>query len=535
MKSTFKKSPIAIAVMALAVHGIAMADAVDGNTMINDDLHTASELRIDNKNTEMNNVVNYTENDDFNLTTNRTQNNEQNTIVNEDINNTNNLTDTSVITNTNNTVRDTTASNTTEITGSKDVSLSKSINLQGDLSLSGDISHSTSIDITEDHSRSATVEKNNVDAQVSKDWDESKHVVINVKNVELTKKLSLSKDISIEGGITVSGVLTPDSSAVAVIDDKQFNTGNGMRYPIPSDADESSTAQLNGSSNYMLTNEASSGDEMMSGASGNIAVNINGGDNNMQDNASALASADTGFIFGIVDAEVFVRQESHINATTNHDVKNLAMIGESAFTNANGNIGVNFAAGNSNLQKNNFAAAVANGVISEASVNTQQNSSGNMTSNSGSFTPSNGEPGGVSGHFEYATVDLEASLSGYDVGTMSGSYADPANPPEETGTYILEGGEYDPQNGYNANHEGDIGANETSQYQLSGTFTGEHPYYVIDECGFCGDAGSSSFATNRVSLDNQAFMGASGNIGANMAAGSGNLQSNSLAMSVTGR
>jgi len=358
---------------------------------------------------------------------------------------------------------------------------------------------------------------------------------VNVKEVELSKSLSLTKDITIEGGITVSGELTPDSSAVAVIDDKQFNTGNGNRQ-IPSDGDvEQSSVPMPNGQNSMLSNEASSGDDMMSEASGNIAVNINAGDNNMQDNASALAAADTSFVFGMVDAEVFVRQEAHQNSTSNHGVDNLAMIGENAFMGASGNIGVNFAAGNSNLQKNNFSAAVANGVISEASVNTQQRSSGNWTSNSGTFSEANGEPGGVSGHMEYADVSLEADLEGYGTGNMSGTYANLANPTEETGLYLQEGGEPDPANGYRSNHEGQIGATEVSDYALSGSFNGEHPYWVIDECGGGCASGAASFATNTVSLDNQAFMGASGNIGANMASGSGNLQSNSLAMSVTGR
>lgn len=534
MKTTFKKSPIAIAVMAFALSGVAVADAVDGQTTVNDNLNTSSDLQVNNDNTEMNNQVNYTENDDLNLTTNRTQNNEQNSTVNEDINNTTNNTSTSELNRTSSDVSNTSASNSTEINQSKDVSLNKDVNLEGNVSLTGNVSHSMSADITENHSLSTTVDQNNVNDNVNKDWDESKDVSINVKDVELTKRLSLSKDISIEGGITVSGELTPDSSAVAVIDDKQFNSGNGTAYQ-PMDGDKPASVIVDGATNNSLTNEASSGDDMMSGASGNIAVNINGGDNNMQDNASALAAADSGFVFGMVDSEVFVRQESHHNATINHDVENMASIGQSAFTNATGNIGVNFAAGNSNLQKNNFAASVANGVISEASINTQQNSSGNMASNSGVYTEANGDGGAVSGHYEYASATLDGSLSGYDVGTMSGTYADINNPPEETGHYIQEGGEPDIQNGYSSNHEGDIGANEQSEYSLSATFTGDVPYYVIDNCGFCGAGGSTSFATNTVSLDNQAFMGASGNIGANMAAGSGNMQSNSLAMSVTGQ
>lgn len=341
----------------------------------------------------------------------------------------------------------------------------------------------------------------------------------NVVDVEMTKNLSLSKNITIEGGINVRGTITPDSAAVAVIDDKQFNSGNN------------SVVNNGPAQNVDLLNEASSSDDMLNGATGNIAVNINAGDNNMQDNAAALAATDSNFVFGLVDAEVFVHQDAHQNTTTNHNVENTSKIGQRAFQSASGNIGVNFAAGNSNLQKNNFSGVVANAASAEATVNTQQHSTGNLTSNSGEFVPVNGEPGVVSGHFETAEVELTGPLSGYDTGVMSGSYGNPANPTEEIGTYTQNGPV--PGDGYSSNHTGMIGSNEESEYGLTATFTGDSPYYVIDECGFCSINGGTTFATNTVSLDNQAFMGATGNIGANMAAGTGNLQSNSMAMSVT--
>lgn len=345
----------------------------------------------------------------------------------------------------------------------------------------------------------------------------------NVVDVEMTKQLSLSKNITINGDIVVRGRLEPDSSALAVIDDKQFNSGNNG--PINSNG----PAQ-----NLNLSNEASSSDDMLNGATGNIGVNMNGGDNNMQDNAAALASAaDTNFVFGLVDAEVFVHQDAHQNITTNQSVDNTARIGQRSFQSAEGNIGANFAAGNSNLQKNNFASSVAHAGSAEASVNTQQYSTANITTNRGLYIPgTNGEPGPVSGVWESAPATLTGALDGVGDGTMAGTYGDlnlATN--EETGTFV-EGGTG--EGSYSSSHDGSISADEDSDYDLNATFTTEaFPYFRITDCGFCAAVGATTFATNTVRLDNQAFMGASGNIGANLASGSGNLQSNSLAMTAT--
>lgn len=346
----------------------------------------------------------------------------------------------------------------------------------------------------------------------------------NLVDVQMNKSLSLSKQITINGGIIVNGLLTPDSSAVAVIDDKQFNSGNSGGQEL--------------AQNQNLTNEASSSDNMLNGATGNIAVNMNAGDNNMQDNAAAMASAaDSTFVFGLVDSEVFVHQDANTNNTVNHSVNNQATIGQSSFAGSAGNLGVNFAAGNSNLQKNNFSSSVASAGIAEASVNTQQHSTANLTSNNGTYTPVvNGQPGAVSGHFESESVTLtnpEGQLwTGFGQGNMAGSYGSDAIVNEENGSFLVNGTP-SPANLYSASHTGSIGANENSIYEFAAIFTGNVEYFVIDECAACVGAGGTTFATNTVRLDNQAFMNAGGNIGANMASGSGNLQSNSLSMSVT--
>ena len=50
------------------------------------------------------------------------------------------------------------------------------------------------------------------------------------------------------------------------------------------------------------------GDDVGSAASGNLQFNVAAGDNNVQDNAAALASTDAAFAFGLADSEIFVEQ-----------------------------------------------------------------------------------------------------------------------------------------------------------------------------------------------------------------------------------
>ncbi|NIQ10105.1 MAG: adhesin, partial [Gammaproteobacteria bacterium] len=73
----------------------------------------------------------------------------------------------------------------------------------------------------------------------------------------------------------------------------------------------------------LLKNTATAGDEVMSGASGNIGLNMVSGDNNLQDNASAMTSLDAAALnTGLIDSEVFVRQTTTGNQTLNQGVEN---------------------------------------------------------------------------------------------------------------------------------------------------------------------------------------------------------------------
>ena len=135
--------------------------------------------------------------------------------------------------------------------------------------------------------------------------------------------------------------------------------------------------------NFYLPNTARIGGDTASHASGNIGLNISAGDANVQDNAAALASVDSSFVFGSSSSSVGVGQMNAGNQTQNFDVQNKARIGENAFSSASGNIGVNVAAGTGNGQKNTMAASVTSLGNVSASILSAQASGGNMIRNEG--------------------------------------------------------------------------------------------------------------------------------------------------------
>ncbi len=346
-------------------------------------------------------------------------------------------------------------------------------------------------------------------------WGDNGNSTTNMTNVSMVKSLSLTKNLTIEGEITVNGTITVDSSSVAVIDDKQSST-------------------VNQGENFLLQNSATAGDEVMSGATGNIGLNMVSGDNNLQDNATAMTALANSGNAGLIDAEVFVRQTAENNLTSNQGVENTASMGNSAFANATGNIGVNVASGNNNLQKNNMALSEGNGAIAEASVNTEQNVHNNITTNVPLVAVGEpGTPGEVSGHIELRDVTFTATgpaepgdngdiTGGRFTTSSNGNYNG-----NEEGTF--EGAV---QGSYQGTHNGELEYTTNSEVNLGGVLTGQIPVWVLDSCGDACGGEVVVNTKNTASLGGQAFMGATGNIGINMSAGTNNTQSNSLSMAV---
>lgn len=375
------------------------------------------------------------------------------------------------------------------------------------------------IDTNESHAYSSTWDVT-ANEQVDIDSDIRREQNEHGRSVYLSKDLSVSSDIAFSGAPTISGDIVLDSAAIAVVDGRQSvfeNEGN----------------------NDMLTNDAVI-EDAGADASGNLGFNVAAGDNNVQDNAAALSAADASFAFGMADAEIFNSQVGADNLTNNAGVTNNASIGGDAFSGASGNINVNVAAGNNNAQRNSLAASVATSAYAQASVASDQVSARNVTNNEGTFdrvteTLQVSLSGSVSGN-----DDSMASYSGEGAAYQMGNFY-----PDTWGAATGGGNHPDgtPRTGHidlddemqgaiaNPNRDGvgglafdteEEGTIDLSDTELAASLTGTlQNSYVV-----------AVAATNSAGLSGSAFSGASGNIGVNLASGTGNLQSNSLSMAV---
>lgn len=339
--------------------------------------------------------------------------------------------------------------------------------------------------------------------------------------VRLRKDLSLSSDIAFSGDPTISGDIQIDSAAIAVVDNRQSITGNNAM-------------------NSLLANDAAISDDVAANASGNLGFNVASGDNNTQDNAASLSAADASFSFGLADAEVFVNQHGSGNTTMNMGVTNAAGLSGNAFNGAAGNIGVNVAAGNNNEQKNALAASVATSAYAQSSISSNQTSSGNSVGNMG--------------YFDEVTSTTQISLGGTVAGTTSssgsGDYAGSGNSYQKTNFYVdnwtgdehpagnqaghsdwdidTQGAVANPNRpgvggmAWDTDEEGTLAYEELGTADLQASLTG-----TVTTTDFI-----AVYATNAAGLSGGAFANASGNIGVNVASGTGNLQANSLALAV---
>ena len=370
-----------------------------------------------------------------------------------------------------------------------------------------------------------------------------------IRYVRMNKDLSLVTDITISGAPVVSGNIEVDSAAVAVIDNRQSISSEWVE-------------------NDLLNNTASIGDAVGQTASGNLGFNVAAGDNNVQDNAAALSATDAQYAFGMADAEIFVEQvdgggssyhdgdywwSSDGNYTSNAGVTNSASLSGDAFQNASGNIGINITAGNNNMQKNALAASVATTSMAQASVSSNQKSSGNYVSNSGYFdtlvstlyvtlggtVSGSNEDGSIKGSYT-GTADQRYDM--YPDNWGKGANESPTSPHPTTGPWLGHT-DWDTStqltdiNGNNivrtpgndpgdpSNDGGSLVMNENGQLtieEMAATLSGTISY--VQQIAV--------LASNDASLSGNALQNASGNIGVNVSAGTGNMQANSLALAV---
>lgn len=346
---------------------------------------------------------------------------------------------------------------------------------------------------------------------------------------QIQKKVKVSLESNTYGDTYIGGYIGVDRLGMAVVDDKQSSTGNETY-------------------NEAFSNTSDMGDGALRNASGNIGVNVSAGDNNVQGNSAALAATDAGFVFGSegqgeyyshgssADAEIFVHQTTYYNWTDNHAQRNRASMGSGALQGASGNIGVNIASGNNNVQKNALAGSVGFGAMSVATVNVQQHAHDNYTNNLPisetredtidiTLAPTEGEGGGLYFNLPDATYEGQSDQIGDVYPDVWTGDEHPAG--EQIGHVDLDSdtqGAQDLNEDGGAlafNEDGTISFGELSEVQLMGSLSGTAVIQtqVINERGW-----------NRSTMGSNAMANASGNIGVNITTGTNNLQNNSLAI-----
>jgi hypothetical protein len=356
----------------------------------------------------------------------------------------------------------------------------------------------------------------------------------NHDRVSMEKDISLSSDVTVGGYVDVYGSINVDSAAISIVNNRQANADNYAE-------------------NYMVTNSSGVGDSAASGTSGNIGANVASGDNNQQDNAAALSAADASFTFGMADAEVFVDQSGALNQTLNLGVTNAAAINGDAFNGASGNIGVNVTSGNNNQQKNAMSASVATSSFAQATVSSDQASGHNTTINDvfeDTYLPEVGISLSGSGSGSYsgggqgsANLGLNGAVDQInDVypDVWANSPNDDPTQPHPTNDGLMGHIDYDTNTQGGSDLNGDGGAlafGFTDDSSASGGLGFEESGdLALDNINLSGSIYYLQISylptTNSASLGGNAFSGASGNIGINISAGTGNQQANSLAMAI---
>lgn len=221
------------------------------------------------------------------------------------------------------------------------------------------------------------------------------------------------------------------------------------------------------------------------------------------------------------------------NVTNDSDVNNQSSVSGNVGKTASGNIGANVAAGDDNAQAN-AAALAATGTAPTTSTTTADTS---FTFNN----PCEGSncSGGSSTAGGMADAEAFATQSGQNNQTTNSGTSDGAsvsgnafeNSSGNVGVNVASGDDNEQLNGLAAATTKDnvyATATATTDQASSGNTTENDPGFL----NFCDNLNATS---NSASLSGNAFENASGNIGVNVAAGTGNLQANTLSMAVAGQ
>jgi len=294
---------------------------------------------------------------------------------------------------------------------------------------------------------------NNTD--ISNSWDNS-------IDVELSTSINIEKSLDIFGRIHIDGNVRADALSMATLDDKQLIDSSSVQFEDyqNANANTDTTAEpgLGQTSTSPLfteeglphpatySNTASVGNNTLAGATGNIGLNVAAGDYNLQENAAVLSSAE-----GLIPARSITSSSSSAEA--------------SAFASA-----ANSSSASSTSTVNVTTVATTTGTV----VSSTSTTNSHVTTTTGS-----------------------------NVGTESGSAVSSASETRNnTNTAYLSGGA------------------EASSYSLQNLYNTEFNSESYDV--------QNTVITNNASVGSGALNGASGNIGVNVAAGAFNIQKNAL-------
>jgi hypothetical protein len=239
-------------------------------------------------------------------------------------------------------------------------------------------------------------------------------------DIEYTNSINTSLDthayyIKLVGllcGALVNGSIDVDSSAVAIVDDKQLlgDLSLEFREETPRDDDSDATGDATNPGDglvddpdlslgggevtdigYFASVINDTSDIIVNGNEGNLGINMAAGYFNQQENVAALASSDysdTDGASGWAEASLTVAQgaaglfygpddEATEDEEFANDYRDRNIGGTIDATNGSGNLGINLAAGAFNQQKNALVVAVAsNASLAEANAGVIQASLG---------------------------------------------------------------------------------------------------------------------------------------------------------------
>lgn len=338
----------------------------------------------------------------------------------------------------------------------------------------------------------------------------------NGTSVEISKKVDITNAIDYKGKAAILGAVNINQLGMAVISNKQQSHDNSVL-------------------NIRNTNNANIDGGSGNDLAGNSGVNVAGGDNNVQANNTALTAlgATPNSFLGAgasVDAEIASKQLATLNQTDNQGNRNNAGIDDGSLTGSDGNLGANVASGSGNVQANNFAVSYGESAnLAVSTVDNHQVVTNNATRNETLMQKEEGFTIGI-------------SMSGDVNGTYQGDSVQSNNVYPE----IWQGGSEDvnhqiPGPGIYWGHADFDGAPGTGGDKPS---SGQDAHFEFAEEGTI-DLGNVSLAgamttvntiVGRTNVNNAVLSGgslnnAAGNVGVNVAAGTNNLQGNSLALS----